>query len=194
MTDSYLTNPLVFLVQTLFGLYTTIVVLRFLLQWVRADFYNPISQFVVKLTTPVLGPLRRVVPGVGGADIASLILAWLLKSTELILVGLLIGSSNNLLGAFFWSLPALIGLTINVFMFAIFIRVILSWVNPDPRHPGVTLLQRLTNPVLQPAQRLLPPIGGIDLSPMLVLIALVLLKMLLLPPLQALTLSPAWVV
>jgi len=194
MTDSYFTNPLVFLIQTLFGLYTTIVILRFLLQWVRADFYNPISQFVVKLTTPVLGPLRRVVPGVGGADIASLVLAWLLKSTELILVGLLLGSERQLLGAFFWSLPALIGLTINIFMFAIFIRVILSWIGPDPYHPGVSLLQRLTDPALQPAQRLLPPIGGIDLSPILVLIALVLMKMLLLPPLQALTLSPPWVI
>jgi len=194
MTGSYLTNPMVFLVQTLFGVYTTIVILRFLLQWVRADFYNPISQFVVKLTTPLLGPLRRVVPGIGGADIASLVLAWLLKSTELILVGLLLGSGRNLLGAFFWSLPALIGLTINIFMFAIFIRVILSWIGPDPYHPGVTLLQRLTDPVLRPAQRLVPPIGGIDLSPMVVLIALVLLKMLLLPPLQALTLSPPWVI
>lgn len=194
MTDSYFTNPLVFLIQTLFGLYTTIVILRFLLQWVRADFYNPISQFVVKFTTPVLGPLRRVVPGVGGADIASLVLAWLLKSTELILVGLLLGSGRQLLGAFFWSLPALIGLTINIFMFAIFIRVILSWIGPDPRHPGVSLLERLTDPVLRPAQRLVPPVGGIDLSPVAVLIALVLLKMLLLPPLQTLTLSPPWVI
>ncbi|AGA89587.1 putative integral membrane protein [Thioflavicoccus mobilis 8321] len=194
MTDSYLTNPVVFLIQTLFGLYTTIVILRFLLQWMRADFYNPISQFVVKLTTPVLGPLRRVVPGIGGADIASLVLAWLLKSTELILIGLLVGANRNLLGAFFWSLPALVGLVINIFLFAVFIRVILSWVAPDPRHPGVHLLDSLTSPLLRPAQRLLPPIGGIDLSPMLVIIGLVLLRMLLLPPLQALTLSPQWVV
>jgi len=194
MTGSYLTNPLIFLIQTVFGLYTTIVILRLLLQWVRADFYNPISQFVVKLTTPVLGPLRRIVPGVGGVDFASLILAWLLKSTELVLIGLLIGVDRNLLGAFFWSLPALVGLLINIFLFAVFIRVILSWVAPDPRHPGVQLLERLTDPLLRPAQRLLPPIGGIDLSPVLVLVGLVLLRMLLLPPLQALTLSPQWVI
>ncbi|MBK1701923.1 YggT family protein [Thiococcus pfennigii] len=194
MTDTYLTNPLVFLIQTLFGLYTTIVILRFLLQWLRADFYNPISQFVVKLTTPVLGPLRRVVPGIGGADVASLVLAWLLKSTELVLIGLLAGVERNLFGAFFWSLPALVGLTINIFLFAVFIRVILSWVAPDPRHPGMRLLESLTAPLLRPAQRLLPPIGGIDLSPLLVIIGLVLLRMLLLPPLQALTLSPPWVI
>lgn len=194
MTGSYLANPIIFLVQTLFGLYTTLVVLRFLLQWMRADFYNPISQFVVKLTSPVLGPLRRIVPGVGGADIASLVLAWLLKSTELVLIGLLVGVDRNLLGAFFWSLPALIGLLINIFLFAVFIRVILSWVGPDPRHPGVQLLDSLTGPLLRPAQRLLPPMGGIDLSPILVLIGLVLLRMLLLPPLQALTLSPPWVI
>ncbi len=194
MSESYFTNPLVFLIQTLFGLYITVVILRFVLQWVRADFYNPISQFVVKVTTPLLGPLRRVVPGIGGADIASLVLAWLLKSTELILIGLLIGAERNLLGAFLWSLPALIGLTINVFLFAVFIRVILSWIRPDPYHPGVVLLDRITDPLLRPAQRLLPPIGGIDLSPMLVLIGLVLLRMLILPPLQVLTWSPAWVI
>ncbi|MEY6431273.1 YggT family protein [Thioalkalicoccus limnaeus] len=194
MTDAYLTNPLIFLIQVLFGLYTTIVLLRFLLQWVRADFYNPISQFVVKLTTPLLGPLRRVVPGIGGADIASLILAWLLKSTELILIGLLIGLDRNLAGAFFWSLPALVGLLINILLFAVFIRVILSWIQPDPRHPGVALLNRLTDPLLRPVQRLVPPISGIDLSPLFVLVGLVLARMLILPPLQMLTLSPSWAV
>ena len=108
MTESYLTNPIVFLVHTVFGLYTAVVVLRFLLQWARADFYNPLSQFVVKLTTPVLRPLRRVIPGYGGIDLASLTLAWLLKSAELAIVALVAGMGRNLLGALGWAVPALV--------------------------------------------------------------------------------------
>ncbi|MEA3643742.1 MAG: YggT family protein, partial [Lamprobacter sp.] len=76
MTEAYFTNPLIFLVKTLFGLYITLVVIRFLLQWARADFYNPISQFVVKLTSPVLRPLRKVIPGYAGLDLSTVVLAW----------------------------------------------------------------------------------------------------------------------
>ncbi|MCF7985023.1 MAG: YggT family protein [Thiohalocapsa sp.] len=190
MTEAYFTNPLIFLVKTLFGLYIALVVIRFLLQWAGADFYNPISQFVVKLTTPVLRPLRKVIPGYGGMDVAALVLAWLLKSLELITLALLLGLNRNLLGAFGWAVPALVGLVISIFLFAILIRVILSWVNPDPYNPAVDLLTRITDPILRPAQRLIPPIGGIDLSPMAAMIGLVLLEMLILPPLQWLTGSP----
>lgn len=190
MSGSYLTNPVVFLVQTLFGLYITVVVIRFLLQWARADFYNPISQFVVKVTSPVLRPLRQLIPGYGGMDLASLLLAWLLKAVELALLAMLLGLGRSPLAALGWAVPGLIELVINIFLFAVLIRVILSWVNPDPYNPAVELLKRLTDPVMRPAQRLLPPIGGIDLSPMLVMIGLVLLQMLLIPPLKALTGSP----
>jgi len=190
MTEAYFTNPLIFLIKTLFGLYITLVVIRFLLQWVRADFYNSISQFVVKLTSPVLRPLRKVIPGYRGVDLASLLLAWLLKAVELMLLGVLFGLGLEPLAALVWAIPALIGLVISLFLFAILIRVILSWVNPDPYNPAVDLLNRLTDPILEPAQRLLPPISGIDLSPMVAMVALVLLEMLLLPPLRALTGSP----
>jgi YggT family protein len=190
MTEAYFTNPLVFLVQTVFGLYITIVVIRFLLQWAGADFYNPLSQFIVKVTSPVLRPLRRVLPGYGGLDVASLVLAWLLKSIELMLLAPLLGLGLRLVGPFAWAIPDLVGLFISIFLFAILIRVILSWVNPDPFNPAVGILTRLTDPILLPAQRVLPPIGGIDLSPMLVMIALVLLQMLLLPPLRWVTGTP----
>ncbi len=190
MTGSYLTDPLVFLIRTLFGLYIAVVLIRFLLQWARADFYNPISQFVVRVTAPVLRPLRQVIPGYGGLDLASLVLAWALKAVELALIAGLVGYGGSLLGALAWAVPALIELAIDLFLFAVLVRVVLSWVNPDPYNPAVALLDRLTDPILRPAQRLLPPIGGIDLSPMLVMVGLVLLQMLLLPPLKALTGSP----
>jgi YggT family protein len=190
MNSNYLTDPLVFLVQTLAGLYALVVMLRFLLQLTGADFYNPVSQFVVKVTTPALRPLRRIVPAARGLDLSSLVLAWLVKTAELALVALLSGLAINPLGAIFWSLPALAEITINIFLFAVLIRVILSWVNPDPYNPINGLLERLTAPVMRPAQRMMPPISGLDLSPIVVMVGLVLLEMLLLPPLKLITGSP----
>jgi YggT family protein len=190
MSSSYLTNPLVFLIQTLFGLYVLAILLRFLLQTVRADFYNPISQFLVKATNPPLKILRRIIPGLGGIDLASLILAWALKSIELLLVISITGHAVNVLGPVIWAIPELVELVINIFLFAVLIQVILSWVSPGTYNPASALLYSLTAPIMRPAQKLLPPMGGLDLSPMLVMIGLVLLKMLLLPPLRALTVSP----
>ncbi len=187
--SGYLANPIVFLIQTLLGLYAAIVALRFLLQWVRADFYNPMSQFIVKATTPALKHLRRFVPSYQGLDMASLVLAWLVKTVELAAVALVAGLGNPL-GALLWSIPALITLFINIFLFAVLIRVVLSWLNPDPYNPAVGLLDRLTAPLLEPARRRIPPVGGLDLAPMAVMIGLVLLEMLLIPPLNALTGSP----
>lgn len=190
MTSSYLLNPLIFLIQTLIGLYAAVVAIRFLLQWTRADFHNPISQFVVKVTTPVLRPLRQVIPGYRGLDLASLVLVWLLISAELGIVSLLMGTNHLPLLALGWAVPAVAELFINLFLFAVLIRVVLSWVNPDPYNPAVSLLVRLTDPIMRPASRLIRPISGIDLSPMLVLIGLSLLNMLLIPPLKWLTGSP----
>jgi YggT family protein len=190
MTGSYFIDPLVFLIRTLFGLYIAVVLIRFLLQWVRADFYNPFSQFIVRVTTPLLRPLRKVIPSYAGLDTASLVLAWLLESVELALLALLLGHSAYPFGALLWSVPALLESIIDIFLFAILIRAILSWVNSDPYNPGVALLQRLTDPLLRPAQRLIRPIGGVDLSPLAVMIGLVLLSKLLVPPLKLLTGSP----
>jgi len=190
MTSSYLTNPIVFLVQTLLGLYAMVVLLRFLLQWVQADFYNPVSHFVVKVTTPVLRPFREVIPGYAGMDLAALVLAWLVKSLELFIVALVALPGANPLGALVWALPELVNLAINIFIFAVLIRVVLSWVNPDPYHPIAGLLDSLTEPVMRPARRMLPSVGGLDLSPVLVTVGLILLKMLLIPPLNSMTGNP----
>ena len=190
MSGSYFTNPLVFLIQTLFGLYIALVVIRFLLQWARADFYNPLSQFVVKATSPALRPLRQLIPSLGGMDTASIVLAWLLKTVELAVLAAVLGFSAVPLGALFWSIPALVELIIDIFLFAVLIRVVLSWVNSDPYNPAVGLITRITDPIMGPAQRALPPISGIDLSPMVVMIGLVLLQMLAVPPLKWLTGSP----
>ncbi|RLJ18820.1 YggT family protein [bacterium endosymbiont of Escarpia laminata] len=190
MDGNYLANPAIFLIQTLFGLYILAVVLRLILQLVKADFYNPVSQFLVRATNPPLKLLRRFIPGFGGIDISSIVLAWALKAAELGLVILLSGASVNALGPILWAIPELVELLINIFLFAILIQVILSWINPGAYNPVSALLYSLTDPVMRPARRILPPISGLDLSPMLVMIGLVLLKMLLLPPLRIITGSP----
>ncbi|MCW8903995.1 MULTISPECIES: YggT family protein [Sedimenticola] len=187
MGSNYLTDPLAFLIQVIFDLMILVVMLRFILQLVRANFYNPISQFTVKMTTPLLRPLRRVIPGMGGIDIASIVLMILLKTLELILIMLVSGTGVQPLAAMAIAIPELISLAINFFLIAILIQVILSWVNPGSYSPATDLIQSITAPLLRPAQRLIPPIGGIDLSPMAVLVGLQLLKMLLIPPLQMLT-------
>ncbi len=190
MDSSYLTNPLVFLIQTLFGLYILVVMLRFLLQWARADFYNPLSQFIVKVTTPALRPLRRVIPGLGGLDFSAVVLMWLLKTLELMLVILITSGIFNPIGPMLWAIPQLVDLAINVFLFAILIQVIISWINPGTYNPIIGVINSLTDPIMRPARWIIPPISGLDLSPMLVILGLYLLKMLLLPPLLMLTGSP----
>jgi len=190
MDSSYLTNPLVFLIQTLFGLYILVVMLRFLLQWARADFYNPLSQFIVKVTTPALRPLRRVIPGLGGLDFSAVVLMWLLKTLELMLVILITSGIFNPISPMLWAIPQLVDLAINVFLFAILIQVIISWINPGTYNPIIGVINSLTDPIMRPARRIIPPISGLDLSPMLVILGLYLLKMLLLPPLLMLTGSP----
>ncbi len=190
MGNGYLADPAIFLIHTLFGLYILAVMLRLLLQLVRADFYNPVSQFIVKITHPVLRPLRRIIPPIAGLDTASLLLALVLKIIEITLILLVLGASIPPLGPIIWSVPALIELVLNIFLFAIIIQAVLSWINPDPYNPVHGLLSSLTRPVLAPFQRLIPPISGLDLSPMVAIIALYLLKMLLMPPLKMITGMP----
>lgn len=184
MGSSYVTNPVEFLVSTLFSLYILAIMLRFLLALVRADFYNPVSQFLVKVTNPLLVPLRRIIPASGKVDSSSLVLMLLLQIASLLLVALLRGAQLSLTSILVLSLAELLSLTLNIFLFAILIQVIVSWVNPGTYNPAVSLLYSITEPVLRPCRRLLPPISGMDLSPIIALIGIQLAKMLLLPPLQ----------
>lgn len=181
-------NALDFVLTTLFQLYITVVLLRLLLQWARADFYNPLSQFVVKVTSPLVNPLRRVLPGWGGIDTSSLLLAYGLTVTQVFLVGthispyeipgLLDGSQLGVVALLLVSLVDLIALAISIFVIAIIIQAIISWVNPGTYNPVVGVLHSITEPLLRPARRLIPPVSGIDLSPLLVLIVLHVAKML----------------
>jgi YggT family protein len=160
-----------FLINTLFGIYILAVMLRFLLQWVKADFYNPMCQMLIKLTNPPLLPLRKVIPGWFGLDFAGVVLMLILQCIELALLSLLfhypINSWLVVIGV-----VKLMQLVLNLYFFAIILRALLSWFSPNPTHPNVILLYQLTEPALKPVRRLLPPISGIDLSPLLLLIVL----------------------
>lgn len=184
MGGNYFSNAGVFLVQTLVGLYALTFMLRFLLQLVRADFYNPFSQFLVKVTNPLVKPLRKIIPGIGGIDWSSIIMVYLLMLLEFVLIGLLprysIPSPNGLL---VMALAETLSLLLNVFLFSIIIQAIISWINPASYNPIIGLLHQLTEPVLGPFRRLLPPISGLDLSPMLAIIALYLISLLFIQPL-----------
>lgn len=189
MGGSYVGNAATFLIQTVFGLYILIVMLRFLLQWARADFYNPISQFIVKATQPPLKPLRKIIPGIGGLDMAALIFMLVLKFVELWLVTGLLGMSPQVGGLAMLSIAELLGLLINVFIFSILIQVIISWVNPGMHNPVMGLLHSLTEPLLGPARRMIPPISGLDLSPIIVIVCLQLASMLAVAPIRDLARS-----
>ncbi|HOW62989.1 MAG TPA: YggT family protein [Candidatus Contendobacter sp.] len=169
----------VFLIQTVFGFYILAVMLRFLLQWVRADFYNPLVQFLVRITNPPLLPLRRIIPGYRGLDLASVALAFALQLVEVLLVTLLFGRPLGVGGLLLLTVMELLKLLINIYLWGVIIQVVLSWVNPDPYHPAARVLAQLTAPLLRPARRWLPPISGVDLSPMLVVVALIFLSLLL---------------
>ena len=170
--------------QVAFGIYILILMLRVLLQVLQADYYNPLSQFVVRLTEPVLAPLRRIGPRVGRVEGGALLVMLGAQMIEYWLVFGVRGAEPSLAGLAVVSAAELLELCTTVFFWAILIRVILSWVNPGIRHPASDIVYSLTEPVLEPARRVLPAMGGFDLSPILVLVGLQLVNLLLIEPIR----------
>ncbi|MDH5435481.1 MAG: YggT family protein [Gammaproteobacteria bacterium] len=186
MGNGYLTNPLVFLISTLFDFYILIVMLRFIFQLVRADFYNPMSQFIVKVTSPLLLPLRRIIPAMGKIDSSCVFLLLALQLVKLSIVGLLSGGMFAIGMLLVLAIAETISLVFSVFIYGILIQVILSWVSPGTHNPITAVLYSITEPVLGPFRRLIPPVSGFDLSPIAALLALQVAKMLVMPPILAL--------
>ena len=187
-----LNTAAIYVLQTLGSLYLLIVLLRFILQLVRADFYNPLSQFVVKATKPLLNPLRRVVPGLGGLDLASLVLAILVQLLLMVVTLLLLGYGVGglILPLLLWAVIGVTALFLKVFYFALIVSVILSWVAPGSYNPAAQLINQICEPFLMPFRRLLPNLGGLDISPIFAFIALNLADMLVIKNLAAMTHMP----
>ncbi len=190
MGNDYLLNPIIFLVDTIFGLYILVVMLRLLLQIVRADFYNPFSQFLVKITNPPLRPLRRLIPGWGGIDIASLVLLLILQTLTIIIMILLIGGnlgSIGIAGLLMASITKLVSLLLYIYLFSLIILAVLSWVAAGTYNPVTALISSITAPLLRPIRRLIPPVGMMDFSVLVASLVLVVARMLIMPPLQELS-------
>jgi len=183
--ESYLANAGIYLINIVFFIFILAVMLRFLLQTIRADFYNPICQTLITLTNPALKPLRRWIPGFMGIDWPSIILMILLQTLEISLIALLV--SGHLPPPI--SFPVIIVskllfMLIYVYIFVIIIQAIISWIQPGSYSPFTVLLYQLSEPLVRPVRRYIPAAGGIDWSLLIILILLNLALILLVAPLQ----------
>ncbi|PIB56496.1 YggT family protein [Pseudomonas sp. 2995-1] len=186
-----LNTAAVYVLQTLGSLYLLIVLLRFVLQLVRANFYNPLCQFIVKATQPLLKPLRRVIPSLFGLDMSSLVLAILVQLALMALTLLLTyGTTGNFIQLLIWAIIGVTALFLKIFFFALIISVILSWVAPGSHNPGAELVNQICEPALAPFRRMLPNLGGLDISPILAFMVLKLLDMLVINNLATMTGMP----
>jgi YggT family protein len=177
-----ITRALIFLIETAAGLYTLLLLLRFYLQWARAPQRNPLSDFINALTNFAVRPARRVIPGLWGMDLASLLLAWLVQFVDLVLVLQLRGyefgaaPGQAILAMMLLAVVMLVRLGLYIVIVVLIAQAVLSWVNPYS--PIAPLLNALSRPFLRPFQRLIPPVANVDLSPLFVIIACQLLLML----------------
>lgn len=177
-----LTNALIFLVDTVFGLFVVALLLRFYLQWVRASYRNPLSEFLQALTDFMVKPARRLIPGLWGLDLATLALAWLVQLVEILIVlqikdyGLGPAAGQSFAAAALLALVMLVKIGLYIVMAAVIVQVVLSWVGPYS--PLMPLANSMTRPFLRVFQQRVPPIGNVDLSPLFVLVVIQLLLML----------------
>lgn len=171
-------QALEFIFRTLLELYAIAFLLRFLLQTTRADFHNPLSQFIVQLTDPLVRPVRRVIPGLRGLDLSTLLIAYVVMLTAITLSALLLGGRlpGHIPLLLVVGLIELLLLQLRLFLYLVIGQVLLSWF--APYHPIAGVLRSLTAPVLRPFQRFLPMVGNLDLSPLFASIGLVALMML----------------
>lgn len=172
-----LPQALHYIIEALASLYILVLLLRIWLPWLRADFRNPLAQGILRLTSPLVVPLRRVVPSFGRLDTATLLVAFAVQYAAVFLILLIYVAFEIMqmpsIGAIaLTSVVKLIMLSVNLFAFAILIRVVLSWVAPGMHNPATAIIGTLSEPVLRPLRRVIPPMGGFDLSPMLAIIGL----------------------
>lgn len=167
-----------YLLHTLFTLAVGLFLLRLLLPLCRVDFYNPLCQFVVKATQPLIGPLRRVVPPLGRFDIATVLLLIGAEVLAIVLLALINGVLPMVppLAFLWWALIGIASLLVNLYFVLFIVMIVLSWVAPYSRQPAALLVWQLTEPVMAPFRKILPPLGGLDLSPILVFLLINVIK------------------
>lgn len=179
----YFAHAAQILIDCLFGIAVFLIVLRVLLQVVRANFYNPVCQFLYKATNPVLMPLRKLIPGWRNVDVGALLLAWLLSAIKLALIYTLFGQRLGLLGLAVMALADLLDFVLVLYIGIVFVRVLISFVSVERSNPVVPLVYQLTEPLLRPLRGKLPALGGFDFSPLVVVLAILLARALIVAPL-----------
>ena len=163
---------LIFIISTIAQLYLLIMLLRFWLPWLRADFRNPIAQGILRFTSPLVVPVRRIIPPVGRLDTATIIVAFGLQYLTILVILTISGVTSGIMPIAITSVIDLVLLTLQLFKFAIFIYIILSWVAPGTYNPATAFIAMLVDPVMRPFRNLIPTIGGLDISPIFAIIAL----------------------
>jgi YggT family protein len=164
------TQALVFIINAVAQLYLFVLLLRILLPWLGADYRNPITQAILKITSPVVVPLRRIIPPVGRVDTATLLVAFIIQYLLILIILLIFGRTAGIGAIALTAVVDLVLLTLRLFVFAIIIRVILSWISPGGYNPALGIIHALTDRVLRPFRRVIPPMGGLDLSPLFAII------------------------
>jgi YggT family protein len=167
-----MTQALYFIIKTLAQLYLLLLLLRFWLPIMRADFRNPIAQGILRITSPLIIPVRRIVPPIGRLDTSTIMVAYILEFLLVLVLLAIRGLTVNTLPIAITAILELATLSLNLFFFVILIKVILSWVAPQNYNPMTVLLHTMAEPVLRPFRRIIPPIGGFDISPIFAIILL----------------------
>ena len=165
-------NALLYLVSTLFELYLWVVLLRIILQWVRADFYNPFSQLIWRMTQPVVRWLQPIIPRWRTLDGAALVVVLVIAVIYVEAIITLLSQRAALSQVLVFAILKLIVLTLNLYTFTLFVQAILSWVGPGVSNPAGSVLWSVNEPILRPVRRVLPPMAGLDLSPLAVILVL----------------------
>jgi len=167
-----ITSAIVFIINAITSLYLLVLLLRFWMPWLRADFRNPLAQGILRFTSPVVIPVRRIVPSFGRLDTATVLVAFIIQYVTVLLLLLIIGQTAGVAAIALTAAVKLAVLSINLFVYAIFIRIILSWVSQGQYNPATAIITTLTEPVLRPFRRLIPTVGGFDISPIFAIILL----------------------
>lgn len=183
---SPVTNAGVFLIKALFDLYIFVMLLRFLLQLKSANPHNPITRFIIQATRPLVMPLQKLLPCVGRVNLSVIFWLLVLEALKLLLITVVgMDKMPQPLGLVLWGFGSLLGKVINIYFFAILIQVILSWVQPSRYHPALEVLYIITGPILRPFQRVVPVLGGFDISPIFAMLTVQVLNILLAQPMIA---------
>ena len=173
-------NAMIYIVNAFTSLYLLFLLLRFWLPIIRADFRNPIAQGIFRLTSPLIAPLRRLLPSIGKIDTASIFISLIFQFLTILLLLYISGRSFNSLQILSSSIIRLIMLSINIFTFAIFIRVLMSWLSPPGYYNPITSIAiSLSEPLLRPLKKVIPILGGMDLTPVFAIIFLVTINILI---------------